>query len=157
MTNIYLMRDGYSGFYKIGKSNSPAYREKTLLSQAPLIGLHSYWPNQPDSMETELHRIYAAKRRRGEWFDLCDVDIESIFHFFGDDDRVDMAPIPEQLRAWDEVIRYRRNMKVRELELQAAKPTKEDWQNLIDVLQATLESRQANARRSPAIDRYTTS
>lgn len=68
----YLMRDENTGYTKIGKSNNPRKRERTLQSEKPTISLlyTCLW-----DVESELHARYAAKRVRGEWFNLTDEDI----------------------------------------------------------------------------------
>lgn len=99
-TNIYLMRDGHSGLYKIGRSITPKIREKTLLSQAPLVELHVYWKDQPESEEAYLHARFDDKRQRGEWFELDDADVDFIYHYFADADRVDTTPVPDRLQSF---------------------------------------------------------
>lgn len=70
---IYLMRDGPTGYYKIGCSNNPLGREDTLLAQAPKIVLLTYWDDCTPAQESRLHNIFAEYRRRGEWFELPDI------------------------------------------------------------------------------------
>lgn len=71
----YLMRDENTGKTKIGRSINPRAREKTLLSDAPVITLFAVCES---NVEKELHAKYAVKRVRGEWFDLTEADIEAI-------------------------------------------------------------------------------
>jgi hypothetical protein len=73
----YLMCDYNNGRYKIGKSNNPNYREKTLQSEAPLIKLVTYC-NSDLITEKELHKLYETKRIRGEWFNLTKDDVGKI-------------------------------------------------------------------------------
>lgn len=75
LTKTYLMRDDNTGKTKIGKSINPRRREKTLLSDSPVITLFAVCERD---IEKELHSKYAAKRVRGEWFDLTQSDIEQI-------------------------------------------------------------------------------
>jgi excisionase family DNA binding protein len=42
-TWVYLMKDLRNGFYKIGQSQNPQYRERTLQSEQPLIALVEAW------------------------------------------------------------------------------------------------------------------
>lgn len=72
-TNIYLMKDERTGFHKIGFSNKPSAREKTLQSDNPLIVMVGSWPGVKKN-ERELHECFADKRIRGEWFDLTSED-----------------------------------------------------------------------------------
>lgn len=76
---VYLMKDNHTEFYKIGISNDPKYREKTLLSQKPSIEL-IYKREFVDRelslvMEKTLHNYFHHKRVRGEWFDLDEEDL----------------------------------------------------------------------------------
>lgn len=75
MASVYLMKNMANGYYKIGVSRQPRVRERTLRSEEPDIRLlASVEADCP--LERELHRRYASKRVRGEWFaldygDLC--------------------------------------------------------------------------------------
>lgn len=79
---VYLMKDFANGYHKIGISNKPYYREKTLQSEKPTIELVSskQFPLRKiaESFEKALHETYKEKRIRGEWFNLDDVDVEMI-------------------------------------------------------------------------------
>lgn len=75
----YLMKDDNTGLTKIGRSNNPSAREKTLQSEKPAIHL-IYICEQ--LIEHELHVKYKHKRVRGEWFNLLDNDIEYIVSTF---------------------------------------------------------------------------
>lgn len=76
------MMDTANSFYKIGISNSPKYREKTLQSEKPTIELiySKSFINRKIALtiEQSLHSNYRSKRIRGEWFDLNANDIEDI-------------------------------------------------------------------------------
>jgi hypothetical protein len=73
----YIMIDLTNGYYKIGKSDNPIKREKTLQSEKPMIELlHVIDKN----VEAKLHKQYAGKRVRGEWFNLATDDIEEIIN-----------------------------------------------------------------------------
>jgi hypothetical protein len=82
-TFIYLIRDGDTGYTKIGRSNSPKKRLEQLIKQDTLQAtpnnyfLIAYWLDR-SFVETNLHEAYKAKRVRGEWFDLSDEDMEDI-------------------------------------------------------------------------------
>jgi hypothetical protein len=76
---VYLMKNERNGYIKIGKSNNPKYREKTLQSEEPEISL-IFKKNviNPSTKEKNLHKKYSDKRIRGEWFDLTEQDISDI-------------------------------------------------------------------------------
>ena len=71
---VYLMFDESNGYYKIGISNTPEYREKTLQSEKPTIVLVTAksFPSRrlALSFEKALHNTFETKRLRGEWFSL---------------------------------------------------------------------------------------
>lgn len=71
----YLMNDENTGFYKIGKSKNPKYRESTLQSEKPTINLIHVIKQD---IERELHNKFSDKRIRGEWFRLNDEDVSLI-------------------------------------------------------------------------------
>jgi hypothetical protein len=71
---VYLMIDTINKYYKIGISNKPEWREKTLQSEKPTIELiaSKKFLNRKiaSSFEKALHNTYSEKRIRGEWFVL---------------------------------------------------------------------------------------
>lgn len=79
---VYLMKDTSNGYYKIGISNTPEYREKTLQSEKPTIELlaSKQYPTRKiaEAIESALHTAYSQQRLRGEWFKLDDVDVAAI-------------------------------------------------------------------------------
>lgn len=79
---VYLMHDTSNGYYKIGISNNPGYRERTLQSEKPTIEMitSKKFPIRKiaESIEKALHDTYSEKRLRGEWFELDDKDIDHI-------------------------------------------------------------------------------
>lgn len=75
LQKTYLIKDKRTGATKIGKSNNPYKREKTLQSEALSLEL-LYICN--DNVESLLHKKYKHKRIRGEWFNLTDNDINEI-------------------------------------------------------------------------------
>lgn len=78
---VYLMKDARSGFYKIGYSKDPKYRERTLQAEAPMVDLLYTWAGSIEE-EQYLHELFADQRIRGEWFDLNTDDIQTIRRFF---------------------------------------------------------------------------
>lgn len=74
MTYVYIMIDHNTKYYKIGRSDNPLKREKTLQSEKPTIELiHKFKCEY--GIEKELHNLYKHKRIRGEWFKLDNDDI----------------------------------------------------------------------------------
>lgn len=78
-TFLYLMRDTRTGLYKIGRAKNPAYREKTLQSDNPLIEIIKQWPGTITD-ESDLHDRFKKKRVRGEWFNLNESDLDVILN-----------------------------------------------------------------------------
>lgn len=76
-TNIYVMIDKNTGYYKIGRSNNPTKREKTLHSEKPTIELLFHFEANYE-LEAKLHERFALQRIRGEWFKLTEEDISEI-------------------------------------------------------------------------------
>jgi hypothetical protein len=70
----YLMLNGRHGLVKIGRSKRPRGRERTLQGEDPWLELLACWP-APVKQENLLHKHFAAKRERGEWFRLQVQDI----------------------------------------------------------------------------------
>ncbi len=79
---VYLMYDESNGYYKIGISNHPEYREHTLQSEKPTIVLvqAKQFPIRPiaEAFEAALHKTYDNKRLRGEWFNLDSDDVDNL-------------------------------------------------------------------------------
>lgn len=75
MSQVYLMLNKKTGRVKIGISDNPTFREKTLQEEVPDIELihkgAGSW-----NQEQSLHLHFASKRLRGEWFDLTADEIE---------------------------------------------------------------------------------
>ena len=82
--HVYLMIDTSNGYYKIGISNKPGYREKTLQSEKPTIELICSKKFQirqiAQGFEKSLHETFANKRLRGEWFELDEIDVEHLIN-----------------------------------------------------------------------------
>lgn len=74
LTYVYAMRNKRNGYTKIGRSDNPDFREKTLQSEEPEVEILFYYLCHP-RVETDLHSHYADKRLRGEWFDLTNEDV----------------------------------------------------------------------------------
>jgi len=74
-TYIYIMEDTKTGYYKIGKSISPRFREKTLQAEKPTIIMLFKSPLTRPEIEKEIHQHFKEKRIRGEWFKLNAKDL----------------------------------------------------------------------------------
>lgn len=79
---VYLMIDINNHYHKIGISNKPEWREKTLQSEKPtieLIASKKFISRKiASSIEKALHDSFSDKRIRGEWFKLEAKDIQEI-------------------------------------------------------------------------------
>ncbi|MGC6468557.1 MAG: GIY-YIG nuclease family protein [Chitinophagales bacterium] len=80
--HVYLMKDTSNGFYKIGVSNKPEYRERTLQSEKPTIELitSKSYPSREMALAIEkaMHNLFEKKRLRGEWFKLSSSDVNQV-------------------------------------------------------------------------------
>lgn len=76
------MRDIANNSYKIGISNNPKYRERTLQSEKPTIEklAAKKYPSRTiaRTIEDSLHKVYQDKRIRGEWFYLDRTEVDEI-------------------------------------------------------------------------------
>ncbi len=79
---VYIMKDESNGSHKIGISNKPEYREKTLQSDKPYITLlqAKEFPSRTiaRAFESALHKTYESKHLRGEWFDLSEDEVNEV-------------------------------------------------------------------------------
>ncbi len=71
---LYLMLNSETGYYKIGRSCNPQYRERTLQSREAEIKLLHAWKCEKN-IEKLIHRKFHKKRIRGEWFKLSLKDL----------------------------------------------------------------------------------
>lgn len=76
----YLMLNDDTALIKIGQSNNPCYRERTLQSKEPKVHLIACWET-PKTIEKDLHNMYKYKRIRGEWFRLNMTDLKKLAQF----------------------------------------------------------------------------
>jgi hypothetical protein len=74
-SKTYLIKNKRNGLYKIGRSKDPESREKTLQSEEPNIIIVKVWDK---NIESELHKMYAKQRLRGEWFELSKIQVRYI-------------------------------------------------------------------------------
>jgi hypothetical protein len=79
---VYLMVDKINLYYKIGISNNPEWREKTLQSEKPTIELIAAKKFVSRvialSFEKALHNSYSKSRIRGEWFNLNEKEVDDL-------------------------------------------------------------------------------
>lgn len=70
----YAIRNADTGLIKLGMSKDPKRRLRQLAT-ASASRLELLWSHEGgSSLETFLHRRFAARHVRGEWFDFTDVD-----------------------------------------------------------------------------------
>jgi hypothetical protein len=79
----YLMLNTRNGLYKIGESNLPKFREKTLWSEEPEVEIYAAFTSEKCN-EKILHETFAKKRIRGEWFALNEQDLINIKNTVGE-------------------------------------------------------------------------
>ena len=75
LQKCYIIKDKNTGLYKIGKSNNPKNREKTLQAEKPTYQLIKTFNKNWESL---LHKKYKEQRLRGEWFNLSKLQVEYI-------------------------------------------------------------------------------
>ncbi len=78
--HVYLIFNDRNKFVKIGKSKNPSLREKTLQGEDPELFMIAVWRANA-KLERVLHKKYADKRKRGEWFELSFADMKEIKRF----------------------------------------------------------------------------
>jgi len=76
-THLYVMKNNRNGYYKIGIARFPLKREETLQGDDPDTTLLMFWRSYRRT-ERKLHEHFAPKRIRGEWFSLCQEDIDAM-------------------------------------------------------------------------------
>lgn len=77
---VYLVRQNYTDYYKIGVSTNPKSRIQSLSTASPsgvtaisIVEVHDHY-----SVEYELHQYYAHKRLNGEWFEFAPSEIVQV-------------------------------------------------------------------------------
>jgi hypothetical protein len=82
MSHVYLMKNMDNGYYKIGFSQQPEYRERTLQAQEPDVRLLATIPGTKQ-LEQKLRSDFAEHRARGEWFSFSSSALYSVAEVFG--------------------------------------------------------------------------
>lgn len=78
---VYIIKEtGLGRFYKIGRTTAIVSRLSTLETAMPYpMEIVDIYPcRRFAELETALHRRYADKRHRNEWFELDDSDLQTI-------------------------------------------------------------------------------
>lgn len=77
---VYLIQEPTLGSYKIGKTKNPEDRLRTFGVLMPIYPEYLCLIETPNHhwLETHLHKRFASKRLRGEWFALSPEDVEFI-------------------------------------------------------------------------------
>jgi hypothetical protein len=88
-TFIYLMSH-QNGLTKIGKSNNPRTRERTLQAEDPRLEM-IFHCKANGSIETRLHKIFDSVRVRGEWFNLMPHHVDWIVLLLDGINRMELA------------------------------------------------------------------
>lgn len=112
-TWIYLIKDLFTGYYKIGYSNYPIKRLVKLRKQDTLMPLPNdfilgeAWIGNTND-EANLHKLFREKRIRGEWFKLGCEELFEVFKYFEDSRRYNETSRPEGFRFLVDIIEYDR-------------------------------------------------
>ena len=78
---MYIIKDiDVTGYYKIGYTNNLTRRLYDFVVKLPfqIMTVMLFQCDYAHDLEMKLHRIYNAKRIRGEWFKLTELDITFI-------------------------------------------------------------------------------
>lgn len=76
---VYVLQSD-SGFYKIGRTVNPHNRLKTFEVKLPFVVDYTLVIESEAhiKLERDLHQRFSDKRKAGEWFALCPLDIEAL-------------------------------------------------------------------------------
>lgn len=77
---VYLLK-GENGLYKIGRSKSPDIRIRDITKAVAPFDIQivhkAFYPDCYKA-ESDLHKLFKEKRRRGEWFELSDNEVMAV-------------------------------------------------------------------------------
>jgi len=83
---VYLLYNEVTKLTKIGKSNDPEYRRRTLSSfegKLDQVALFKFASSESAFVfEKNMHRVFSKKRKHGEWFDINDDDLDRIKYYY---------------------------------------------------------------------------
>ena len=91
-TFVYIMQDLRNGAFKIGRSNTPGKRERTLQSEVPEIVMRFSIPAD-EAHEKHLHDYFDSKNMRGEWFALEPSDLLWVISYLKQHGDVERASV----------------------------------------------------------------
>jgi hypothetical protein len=79
MRYVYLINKEHTDEYKIGISNKPEKRLKTIQTgnSEKVIIYEKFSSQYPTKVEGKLHRFFNSERKKGEWFILTDKQVKS--------------------------------------------------------------------------------
>lgn len=100
---IYLINQVDTSLYKIGVSNRPDYRRRTLQTGSPYkLKLFGEWECEVESAveaERALHKKLSRFKTHGEWFDLTEGVLNWLLRFLGEGNLYPLwEPAPVQIR-----------------------------------------------------------
>ena len=77
---VYVFQSEATGLYKIGLSINPSKRLKEVSrkQKASIVSVATFYVQNMESVEFELHSIFDLKRVSGEWFELNADDVTKI-------------------------------------------------------------------------------
>ena len=82
---VYLMKNEEHGVFKIGFSDDVEKRRRNIEGEIPIpfiIEIVQAWETYHfTKLESALHKLFADKHVKGEWFRLSQTDVEECFRF----------------------------------------------------------------------------
>lgn len=100
---IYLVRQSdKSPYYKIGFSTNPAARVSQLEASSPtrFVLIHLIKVSTGVKLERELHRKFASKRARNEWFKLSKEDVDYVKAIESEDVVFPQLEMTDEYKRW---------------------------------------------------------
>lgn len=96
---VYLMFDQSEKLYKIGYSDNPLEREKSVGCKVDLLDYATFKNRKEANKEEQLlHKIYKNKRIKGEWFDLDKLDLMELSSRFDKANRKHSLSVLDKLK-----------------------------------------------------------